>query len=117
MWVLLIGGKFFDDVFYSNTLINLHKNNIVKNTEIVKFNIEPNISFNFSKIENEIKFGFFSCCLYKNIIYIHNNGKLYQYDFEKEEISMLKPRIFEPESISNSTMFMIIVYQHQNLRN
>ena len=104
--VLLIGGKFFDDVFYSNTSINLHKNNIVESTEIVEFNIEPNISFNFSKIENEIKFGFFSCCLYKNIIYIHNNGKLYQYDFEKEEISMLKPRIFEPESISNSNMFI-----------
>jgi len=104
--VLLIGGKFFDDVFYSNTLINLHKNNIFESSEIVEFNIEPNISFNFSKIENDIKFGFFSCCLYKNLIYIHNNGKLYLYDYEKEEISMLKPRLFEPEAISNTNIFV-----------
>ena len=73
---------------------------IFESSEIVEFNIEANISFNFSKIENEIKFGFFSCCLYKNLIYIHNNGKLYLYDYEKEEISMLKPRLFEPEAIS-----------------
>jgi hypothetical protein len=37
--ILLIGGKFFDDVFYFNTSINLLKNNSVENTEIVEFNI------------------------------------------------------------------------------
>ncbi len=65
----------------------------------------------------KLNLAFFLIVYIKILFIIHNNGKLYQYDFEKEEISMLKPRIFEPESISNSTMFMIMVYQHQNLRN
>ena len=65
----------------------------------------------------KLNLAFFLIVYIKILFIIHNNGKLYQYDFEKEEISMLKPRILEHESISNSTMFMIIVYQHQNLRN
>ena len=37
----------------------------------------------------------FFLIIYKNLIYIYNNEILNLYDYEKEEISLLKPSLIE----------------------
>lgn len=55
---------------------------------------------------DNIKFSNHSIYLHNNIIYIHNKGNLYTFDPSSNELSMLKPRIFSPESQTNSSLFI-----------
>lgn len=39
------------------------------------------------------------------MIYIQNKGNLYTFDINSHELTMLKPKLFSPESLINSSMF------------
>ncbi len=111
--VFLIGGKYYDDIFYnSNVKIGAKTIN-----EIIEFSIIIKENSNYINLEKKKIFkelfqnenfmlNNFSCYLSNNFIYIFNYENLYCLDYENNNFYMIKPKLFEPKLKKNSNLII-----------
>lgn len=115
--VLLIGGKYFDDVFYSNMSIATKIQNARESNEIVEFTSNPTPKFtrlypsSSSQIQNDISFynhAVYSIAL-DNQLLIFTKGNLFLYNITSNDINMIKPRLFSPETSNGSHCCLTVI--------
>ena len=89
----LIGGKYYDDIIYSEINNNSNKLKQAKeSSEILKLEIkeEGTVELINQKKNSKNKFRNATSIYYKDNIYIYNKDNLFLFDIKNQEISLLK---------------------------
>lgn len=105
----LIGGKYYDDIIYSEINNNSNKLKQAKeSSEILKLEVKEDGAIELTNQKKNLKnkFGNAISIYYKDNIYIYNKDNLFLFDIKNQEISLLKKRLFAPE-IENHASFLI----------
>lgn len=113
---LLIGGKVLENKFSNLDNIGINSGNApetsfsffneVESDDIYEFNISQ-MKFNkkqYTKLLDDVKFVNCSICTVKEGVYILNKGIVHFFDSIMNELSMLKPLLFNPNPIKDSIL-------------